>query len=27
LRGNQGYKDPDGNIWNKGMKHKDHWDV
>ena len=27
LRGNQGYKDPDGNIWKKDTLHKDHWDV
>ncbi len=26
-RGSQGYKDPDGNIWKKDQKHKDHWDV
>lgn len=27
LRGNQGYKDPEGNIWKKDNLHKDHWDV
>jgi RHS repeat-associated protein len=27
LRGNQGWKDAEGNIWKKDMKHKDHWDV
>lgn len=27
LRGGQGYRDPDGNIWKKDMLHKDHWDV
>ncbi|MEY5041270.1 MAG: hypothetical protein RLZZ414_818 [Bacteroidota bacterium] len=27
LKGGQGWKDKDGNIWKKDMKHKDHWDV
>ena len=27
LRGNQGWRDQNGNIWTKDMKHKDHWDV
>ncbi len=27
LRGNQGYRDGDGNIWKKDQLHKDHWDV
>jgi RHS repeat-associated protein len=27
LRGNQGFKDPDGNIWKKDQLHKDHWDI
>ncbi|MCK9273127.1 RHS repeat-associated core domain-containing protein, partial [Candidatus Gracilibacteria bacterium] len=27
LKGNQGYKDSNGNIWKKDMKHKDHWDI
>jgi RHS repeat-associated protein len=26
-KGNQGYKDPDGNVWKKDQLHKDHWDV
>ncbi len=27
LKGGQGWKDKQGNIWKKDMKHKDHWDV
>lgn len=27
LRGGQGYRDKDGNIWKKDKLHKDHWDV
>jgi uncharacterized low-complexity protein len=27
LKGNQGYRDKDGNIWKKDQLHKDHWDV
>ncbi|MGC2656764.1 MAG: RHS repeat-associated core domain-containing protein [Bryobacteraceae bacterium] len=27
LRGNQGWRDENGNIWRKDMLHKDHWDV
>jgi len=27
LRGKQGWKDKQGNIWKKDMKHGDHWDV
>lgn len=27
LRGGQGYRDKDGNIWKKDQLHKDHWDV
>lgn len=27
LRGNQGWRDADGNGWQKDKKHKDHWDV
>lgn len=27
LRGNQGWKDADGNIWKKDQIHKDHWDI
>jgi hypothetical protein len=27
LRGNQGYRDTQGNIWRKDQLHKDHWDV
>lgn len=27
LRGGQGWRDSDGNVWRKDMKHKDHWDV
>jgi len=27
LKGNQGYRDNDGNIWKKDQLHKDHWDV
>jgi hypothetical protein len=27
LRGNQGWRDRDGNIWKKDQLHKDHWDV
>jgi len=27
LKGNQGWKDSDGNIWKKDKLHKDHWDV
>jgi hypothetical protein len=27
LKGDQGWRDPDGNIWKKDRKHKDHWDV
>jgi len=27
LKGNQGWRGPDGNIWKKDMLHKDHWDV
>jgi len=27
LRGNQGWRDENGNIWKKDMLHKDHWDV
>jgi hypothetical protein len=27
LKGDQGWKDADGNIWKKDKLHKDHWDV
>lgn len=27
LRGSQGWRDANGNIWKKDMLHKDHWDV
>lgn len=27
LKGNQGWKDKDGNIWKKDQLHKDHWDI
>jgi hypothetical protein len=27
LRGDQGYRDQDGNIWKKDQLHKDHWNV
>ncbi len=27
LRGDQGYRDNQGNIWRKDQLHKDHWDV
>jgi hypothetical protein len=27
LRGAQGYRDVNGNIWKKDRLHKDHWDV
>ena len=27
LKGNQGYKDKDGNTWKKDQLHKDHWDI
>jgi hypothetical protein len=27
LKGDQGWRDKDGNIWKKDMKHKDHWDI
>lgn len=27
LKGSQGWRDEDGNIWRKDMLHKDHWDV
>lgn len=27
LRGNQGYRDERGNVWQKDRLHKDHWDV
>ena len=27
LRGDQGWRDANGNIWKKDKKHKDHWDV
>jgi len=27
LKGNQGYRDKDGNTWKKDTLHKDHWDV
>ena len=27
LRGNQGWRDENGNIWKKDMLHKDHWDI
>jgi hypothetical protein len=27
LRGNQGWKDSNGDIWNKDKLHKDHWDI
>jgi hypothetical protein len=27
LRGDQGWKAPDGLIWKKDRLHKDHWDV
>jgi len=27
LKGNQGYRDKDGNTWKKDKLHKDHWDV
>ena len=27
LKGSQGWRDENGNIWKKDMLHKDHWDV
>jgi hypothetical protein len=27
LKGNQGWKDEDGNVWKKDQLHKDHWDI
>jgi len=27
LKGNQGWKDKDGNTWKKDQLHKDHWDI
>jgi hypothetical protein len=27
LKGDQGWRGADGNIWKKDKKHKDHWDV
>jgi hypothetical protein len=27
LKGDQGWRNADGSIWKKDMKHKDHWDV
>jgi len=27
LRGNQGWRDAQGNIWKKDRLHKDHWDI
>jgi hypothetical protein len=27
LRGDQGFRDKDGNIWKRDQLHKDHWDV
>ncbi len=27
LPGDQGWRDPQGNIWKKDKLHKDHWDV
>ena len=27
LRGGQGWRDADGNIWKIDRKHKDHWDI
>jgi hypothetical protein len=27
LKGSQGWRDADGNIWKKDMLHKGHWDV
>jgi hypothetical protein len=27
LRGNQGWRDRDGNTWKRDQLHKDHWDV
>jgi len=27
LKNDQGWRDKDGNIWKKDMKHKDHWDL
>jgi len=27
LKGNQGYKDSNGDIWKKDKLHKDHWDI
>ena len=27
LKGKQGWRDKNGNIWKKDMKHKDHWDA
>ena len=27
LRGDQGWKDPEGDVWKKDQLHKDHWDV
>jgi hypothetical protein len=27
LKGSQGFRDPDGNIWKKDKLHKDHWDI
>jgi hypothetical protein len=27
LRGNQGWRDPQGNLWKIDRLHKDHWDV
>lgn len=27
LKGDQGWRDKDGNAWKKDQLHKDHWDV
>lgn len=27
LKGNQGWRDKDGNTWKKDQLHKDHWDI
>lgn len=27
LKGDQGWRDADGNIWKKDQTHKDHWDI
>lgn len=27
MKNGQGWKDTNGNMWKRDMKHKDHWDV